>query len=543
MSLTLALFTSARARLLHTKAYTNDMNGEEGLLTAEDLDRCVERVRRYWGAHLHVRVTSTSAPRMDWQVVEIPPKYKLWSLEELLQTLLHEWGHRTISPLSPERGAILRSAAEKEGLTQKQAQHVVNIACDLWLDHQYLRDPNWNTVYWKGTQASIRNLKGSLGPEDAPWPAALLFLYVRLLRNTASTGEKRDSIQDSCDGMLEGHRTLREETRSVSDSLWEALQEGETKRPRRVRAAARILRDLLPETETVLVSSPHSFETGRDARLTPSLRRVGQEAGLTKQDLADIFDDSAEEIRNRISSLDLYEDIVPAVRQFAGQHKSRRQEGYERWTEGDRLRDLDALASLQRAGMLLPGVTTLSPQSRPDGQQENAGCGRVCLVIDDSGSTTGKTLRREQESAFAVIAAARRLGDPVGLVVFGSSVTSSITPTTKYDKLERTIAGLSSSSGGTKLAPALSKALEYFPQTLQGALMVMTDARFADRDAVTSKLNALPEGVTCTVFCFGEETSIRDALSGARASTCVYATSPEEPFAETALNALYGRND
>jgi hypothetical protein len=479
---------------------------------------------------------------MDWRVVEIPSEYRLWSPEELLQTLLHEWGHRMISPLSPERGAILRKAAEKEGLTQKQAQHVVNMACDLWLDRQYLQDPTWNTVYWNGTRTSIRKLIGSLGPEDAPWPVALAFLYVRLLRCTAPTGEKRDSMQDSLlTGMLEGCQTTVKKTRSVSQSLWEALYEGEDERPRRVRTAARVLRGLLPEAQKVLVSVSHSFEPGGDANLTPSLRRLGREAGLTEQDLADLFDDSAEEIRNRRRRLDLYTDIVPIVEQFAdNQRRNERQEGYERWKEGDRLQDLDSLASLQRAGALLPGVTTLSPRRRSDGQQEEEGCGRVALIVDDSGSTSGSPLRREQEAAFAVIAAARRFGDPVGLVVFGSSVTASIAPTTKYGKIERAIAGLSSSSGGTELAPALAKALEYFSQTLRGALVIMTDAGFSDKEAVSRRLTALPAGVECTAFCFGGEDSIREAFSEASASTRVYASSPDEPFAETALNELYG---
>lgn len=513
---------------------------QEQLLTDEDLRRCADRVRRYWGAHLHVRVTSTGGPHMDWRVVEIPTEYKLWSLEELLQTLLHEWGHRMISPLSPDRGAILRKAAEKEGLTQKQAQHVANMACDLWLDRQYLQDPSWNTVYWDGTRTSIRKLIGSLGPEDAPWPAALSFLYVRLLRNTAPTGEKRASMEDSLTGMLQDRQTLKKETRSVSQSLWEALYEGEAERPRRVRAAARVLRELLPEAEKILVSVSHSFETERDASLTTPLRRLGQEAGLSEKDLGDLFGDAADEIRRRTTRLDLYEEIVPLVRQFSSRQQRSEQQGHRRWTEGDRPRKLDPLASLQRAGILLPGVTTLAPRKAPDGHEDGEGCGRVVLVVDDSGSTSGPTLRREQEAAFAAITTARRYDDPVGLVVFGSSVTASIAPTTKYAKIERAIAGLSSSSGGTELAPALSKALDYFPRTLRGALMIMTDAGFVDEDAVSSKIGALPTGVECAAFCFGGEDSIRDAFSGASASSRVYAASPNEPFAETALNELYG---
>jgi hypothetical protein len=481
---------------------------------------------------------------MNWRVVEIPSEYKIWSREELLQTLLHEWGHRMISPLSPERGAILRRAAEKEGLAKKQAQDAVNIATDLWLDRQYLQDPDWKAIYWKGMRESIRKLKGKLGPEDAPWPAALAALYTRLLQITAPAGGMLQSAQDPLQEPLEFltgcSGAPEEETRSTAQSLREALYGGDAKRPRRIREVARILRGFLPEARTTLVSVSHSFKTDEEASLTPSLRRLGRKVGLTEQDLSDLFSGSAEEIRQRTTRLGLYKEIVPVLKQSGRRDGQGERQGHARWTEGDRPRELDALASLQRGGALLPGVTTLSSRRVPEGTQDSeTGCGCVCLVVDDSGSTSGQTLQREQEAAFAVIAAARRFDDPVGMVVFGSSVTASMSPTSKYGKIERAIAGLSSESGGTKLTPALTEALDHFSSMREGALMIMTDAGFYDEDSVTSRLNAFPSSIECTAFCFGGEDSIRDAFAEASASTSVYAASPDKPFAETALNELY----
>lgn len=514
-------------------------------LTRDDLEACADRVRRYWGSHLHVRTSTEGGPRTNWRTVYVPPGYTSWSREHLLSILLHEWGHRMISPVSPRRGALWRKAAENEGLSEQQAHLVVNLATDAWIDRHYLTSPDWKDLYWRGECESLDDANGAVSADALSFPAVVEVFYARLLADTCPETGAPDAgdaetlfapIQERLDA-------ASSTTREVVDDLWDLLYDRSRKKPDRIRAAARRLHDLLPEQSSRLASPVHQFEVGEDAELTPSLQREARRAGLSDADTRDLFgEEDMEELRQRTDRLDLYEEVVPVVEAFMNRRARSRREGYERWKVGEPLRDLDLLATLQRSSALLPGVTTLSPHHETKGpQSDDQGCGRLVLVIDDSGSTSGPTLRREQEAAFAIIAAARQMNDAVGCVAFGSSVTTSIAPTSRYVKIEEAVCGLSSSSGGTQLGPALTEALDYLSPASEGALMLMSDAAFHDEEAVTDRLTHLPPEVQCAAFCFGDEEDIRATFSRADTNQlAVYAASPDDPFTETALQELYG---
>jgi hypothetical protein len=514
--------------------------------TSADLDRLADRVRRYWGSHLHVKVGGPGAPHMDWQTVRVSPDFTDWSEPHLLAILLHEWGHRMLSPVSPERGAVWRKAAEKEGLTKAQAHTVVNIATDGWIDRFYLTSPDWAPTYWRGEVESVRELfetdRNSANHNDAPsLRQVLLQFYVRLLRDTVPANEELKApehlhpLSDTVPG-VEAEVTER------ADALWRILYEEGYEEPHAIRSVARLLRDLLPEDLASLLSPLHPFNPRTDAKLTPSLRRAARRAGLTGADLRTLFGgETVDDLRRRTERLDLYERIVPIVERFFRRTSAARREGYRMWDVGQPLRELDLLATLERSGALLPGVTTLARQYQPSGSESNRGAGRVVLVIDDSASTAGDALTREKEAAFAVIAAARKIRDPVGVVVFGSSVTHSIAPTSRYGRLEETIAQLSASSGGTSLHPALTEALDHLAGAQKGALMIMTDAAFHDEQAVRDRLSHLPTGVVPVAFCFGaEDTAHQKFAPVSNRRLQVFSASPDESFTERALNQLYG---
>jgi hypothetical protein len=510
-------------------------------LTRDDLEACADDVRRYWGSHLHVEVSGEGRPRTNWRTVYVPPGYRSWSREHLLAILLHEWGHRMISPISPERGAIWRTAAQREGLSQQQAHLVVNLATDAWIDRHYLTSSDWGPVYWRGECESLNTTNGAAGPSDEPsLPAVIRIFYARLLREmrpaTGDTEALFTPVQERIDAAAP-------EMTKLVDDLWDILYDRSREKPDRIRAVARRLRDLLPEQSAGLASPAHQFEVGPDTELTPALRREAKRAGLSDPEVDDLFGDaSMTELRQRADRLELYEEVVPVVEAFMSRRARSRREGYEKWKVGQPLRDLDLLATLQRSSALLPGVTTLSPHYETQGPKSaGQGCGRLVLVIDDSGSTTGSTLRREQEAAFAITAAARRLEDAVGCVVFGSGVTESIAPTSQYTRIEEAVCRLTSSSGGTQLGPALTEALDFLTPPGEGALMLMSDAAFHDEQAVVDRLTHLPAEVQCAAFCFGDEADIRDTFARADTSQlAVYAASPDEPFTETALQELYG---
>ena len=79
--------------------------------TREELLAFARRAAAYCGAHLYLRVVPEGTPCMNWREVLIPERFTTWSAEEMRQTVLHEWGHRAICPVSPARGAVWRRAA------------------------------------------------------------------------------------------------------------------------------------------------------------------------------------------------------------------------------------------------------------------------------------------------------------------------------------------------------------------------------------------------------------------------------------------------
>lgn len=509
-------------------------------LTRKDLEACADRVRRYWGSHLHVQISVEGGPRTNWRTVYIPPAYTSWSHEHLLAILLHEWGHRMISPVSPERGALWRKTAEKEGLSEQQAHLVVNLATDTWIDRHYLTSPDWKDVYWRGECESLDTTNGTESADTSSLRDIVDVFYARLLRETRPEAGDTESLFDP---IRERLAAASDSTVGIVEDLWDILYDRGREKADRIRAAARRLRDLLPEQEAGLLSLPHRFEVGEDAVLTPSLRREARQAGLSEGEIRDLFgDETMEDLRRRTDRLDLYREVVPIVEQFMNRRARSQRRGYETWNVGQPFRNLDLLATLQRSATLLPGVTTLSPRYESKGRQRaGQGCGRLVLVIDDSGSTSGPTLRREQEAAFATIAAARQFEDAVGCVAFGSDVTLSIAPTSQYVKVEEAVCGLSASSGGTQLGPALTEALDHLLPSSEGALMLMTDAAFHDEQAVADRLTHLPSGVQCAAFCFGNEDDIQETFSCIdNDQLTVYAASPDDPFTETALEELYG---
>ena len=136
--------------------------------TREDLRQLSLEIQVYWGSHLYVRVVPSGTPCMDWKEVLIPEEFASWSQEELIQTMLHEWGHRMISPVSPARGAIWRKVARKQGLGKAQAQMLINIAADAWVDSYYLQNRDWGEVYRQGMADSVKEYQARSSKEEKP---------------------------------------------------------------------------------------------------------------------------------------------------------------------------------------------------------------------------------------------------------------------------------------------------------------------------------------------------------------------------------------
>lgn len=502
------------------------------------------------GAHLYVRIEPQTTPCMDWREVLLPPEAAAWSDDQLTTVLLHEWGHRLIAPVSPVIGKIWARVARRIVGGEKRGQLVANLLADAWVDRTNLRDRHWGARYRRGerevvAEAARRVARGASPDPSGEGAIAFPALWVAF-------GERL--VADACREAQEAVpptptlEALPASGRERVDALWNACFAGHRTMEQRVEDMAQLLKDILPEEpEPVLIFVSRMYpylrgmKGGRTDPTAAELRRA-RVVGVLGDELTELFgEDTLRRMDQEVQRLKMYARIVPVVNRFLRRAGQRAFSGYKPWPIGRPLRELDLIASLQRTPVLVPGSGLLSRRYDRLGLQSDRGSGAVILVVDDSGSTSGATLEREQEAAMAVIAAARAFADPVGCVVFGSSVTASVAPTSRYPVVEETICALSSNSGGTMLGPALLEAIRLIGDLPACALMIMTDAELYDLDEVREILAALPGGIQVTLFCFNDVDRIRDALRWpSRRSIRVLRASAETPFAESALEEVYG---
>lgn len=156
----------------------------------------------------------------------------------------------------------------------------------------------------------------------------------------------------------------------------------------------------------------------------------------------------------RLRLLDHYVEVVERL----GSRRSESEE-LETWRIGDEPKKLEALESVQRHALLLPGVTTLK---RAAGSLTGTGgSGSIMLIVDVSGSTMGDVIETERQAAFCIAETARRNGDEIGIITFSTGVVESIAPTrTEYEEVIEVILKMRSLAY-TNISGAASTAYEY----------------------------------------------------------------------------------
>jgi Mg-chelatase subunit ChlD len=316
----------------------------------------------------------------------------------------------------------------------------------------------------------------------------------------------------------------------------------------RVRKLARLLRAWVPRDPPPLPASRFVF-TGDELQSAADRRgpsdldvlAFAERAGLTDTDLEGVFGArELADLRARAQRLRLYAQAVPVARKCLQRRARLAFAGYRGWSPGQSVRELDVVATLQRGHTFLPGVNTLRRRLDRRGTSLERGAGAVVLLVDDSGSTEGCVLEREKEAAFSVVATARLLGDEVACVAFGTTVTVTLPLTTRYQRVEEALCGLSSSSGGTRLAPALEEGLRLARQCDRFTVLLMTDAEIGDLHEVEALVRGMPRLSQLVAFCFAGQSSSPASLRAALAPPHrVLEANPGLPFAEIALKELY----
>jgi len=534
-------------------------------LTLNDVKEVTREVQAYWGSHLYVRVVPEGTPCMDWKEVLLPETYRQWSRERLISILLHEWGHRMISPISPQRGAVWCKVAEKAGLSAGSAKILINIATDLWLDRAYLENPDWQAVYRSGTRADLVELAASFTrnfqlqsfiaestekQKQRLLPVLLHGIYEYLLLVTGKIERATANANPVCSLAQKLFSStaadLYAEVAAVVGEMYHILFDGFAQPVTRIGELAQLLKDWLGSEEQVIKVQIHEFsaqvKNSVSSEITEKLHAEAIQAGLSPSDLEQIFGrKKLKQFDLQRKRLKLYAQVVPVVKKFLRSRAQMSFAGYRGWHPGQPLKKLDLVATIQRSSWIIPSITTVARRYERKGFATGRGNGGVVIVIDDSGSTDGNVLQREKEAAFAVIAAARSFQDAVAGVVFGSEVTASKPFSNNYLDIENTICSLDSNSGGTYLANALREAYLLAENYEDFSLMIMTDAEVDDVNEVMGVARRYPLIGKIVMFCFNEPDLVA-ARFGQFISPRfrVFAVSPDQPFAETALEEIYG---
>lgn len=430
---------------------------------AARLRRLAGEVGAFWGEGIPVAVED-GAPSFDWRLVRIPPEeIGARDDEELVCLLLHEWGHRCLAPRTIDQGLWWELLARMEGIVASRA--AVNILCDLLVDRWYLEHAEWGAAYRRAERRALDRLlalpEARARAQGNPALGLLLACYERLGGWQELLGDlrlDRELAARCLDALFDESRPLEERVRDFLHEGASALRSPFELRGGRGRRGAPEGEVLPPLLGSLTPWIGPAWNAGALIRRLAAYPLTLPPAVLEEVLGAEAASEARAGLRVLASLLRVERQVDRAVESI----RQQRAEGSELWRIGDPAHELDALLTLERAGLLLPGLTTLKRRraARPAPRPKLP---RLVLVVDNSGSTAGEILAAELDAAVALLEAARRLGVDVGLVVFGSSVHAAVDPGPHHGRIARLLAALNGQSGGTELAPALRRVRAMLP--------------------------------------------------------------------------------
>ena len=162
----------------------------------------------------------------------------------------------------------------------------------------------------------------------------------------------------------------------------------------------------------------------------------------------------------------------------------------ETWRIGDDPEKLDLIETIQRHGVIIPGVTTIK---KGEGKLSGSGgSGSIMLIVDTSASTgrayqtpgsnrSKRVIDTIREAAFCIAESARRNGDEIGYVEFASDVKYRVPPTrTDYEAIIKRILEMTPRGDTNVLPPALwaQQQLRESPQKV--TTFLITDGEIGD---------------------------------------------------------------
>jgi hypothetical protein len=469
-----------------------------------------DQVESWWGVHLYARIVDdSSVPRTDWYYVSVPREMLSEDRDSLLTILLHEWGHRTISPRTVRKMLLWQALILDAGVGDPG--DLVNIISDVQVDAYYLDPANeWSEVYENGTRRHLELMADQLsGQLRAGHGETLAVQRLALLYDLECLA--------FCDATGIEHTPILPVTKKV----WAILRDVNLSDDERVPAVAREVAYLYPRNtggSAVERSIPAGFWGGcgpgvkASARDVPVLLRDLAAHGVapSERDLVTLLGRERGVMAVDERSMNrAYELLGGALGRIPGSGRFGAVDpaGTRTWRPGDQVRELDWIRTIGTFGVSIPGVTTLrrweSPGAKTSGLVMRRG---LCVIADDSSSTWGDTNRAVVGTGVGLIGAAKRWGDEIALVTFGESA-SGVGPGRDYTGMQRRLARCGGLSGGTRLGPALTTASRLHDGRQSVLTCILTDANIADAesDEVREGLASLTRIGQVVIFAFGLE--------------------------------------
>ena len=498
-------------------------------------------IEAYWGQGFRVSVGGDKAC-FNWCEVMIPQSECEKSDDALSCLLLHEWGHRTLAPVTVALGYWWEILARQEGVTP--AGVAVNIACDLIIDKWYMGHPVWGEMY---RCQELNGLRKRMQTDQGRSVIQNNALFRFLVACYASITEEKEKLP---------HFDV--ET-PVAEAAVKELFDGSKTTNGRVRGFCRVALPVLKEWAKTNSSPLWGYGAGSCGTMEPIIGRSSPWRGKNwnPDDLIRLLmSDSgqvprewvheicgavvARRVHARLRVLESLARVSSKVEATTKRLQAERYEGMESWRIGDSLHELDAKATLERSGLILPGVTTLRKR-RGRSHEARSSLPALCLVVDNSGSTQGTVIQGELDAAVALLEVARHTKVSVSAVVFGSNVAASVAPGHGYDEIELLFGGLSGQSGGTCLVPALRQALQWLPKDgIKMGTLIFTDSYIYDTVEAVPLLASLTARGPVVFLCVDDklDSSALHRFRSIRPAPRVVQYCPGRPLVDDALDVL-----
>jgi hypothetical protein len=457
-----------------------------------------EDVAAFWGVQYPIRI-GKDAPCFDWEAIHMPRKEQDQSDKALQAILLHEWGHRCVAPQTVAQGHWWQIIAGMEGIGS--TDEAINVAADLIVDKWYLDSPVWGGDYRRALKIEFKELADLYVADGRSDPIAGLTLscYQALGPEDFSFAE---TSQENRAGQALG--ALFNQALSMDE---------------RIRGFCRAVAPLFQSRKSIALRVGRS-KGGKGAAsplsVNGSARWCGKKwdaeqlvrliisSGLSvpEEVLQDICGEEMGRVaHSRLRVLESLLHVDSHLKKLEARRRTIRHEGCVPWSIGEPVRELETLMTVERFGIVLPGLTTVKKRY-PRVKDREAGLDTVCLVVDNSGSTAGEILRNELMAAVGLLEACRRFKSRAGVIVFGSDIDAVIEPGSKYDDIAMLLAGLKGQSGGTTLAGPLWKAAEFAPnKNRKMATIIFTDSYICDEKEAVGAVKVLMGHGPVVFFC------------------------------------------